>query len=290
MTERWEPKERKSFPFVLEEKGVDMEERTFKGYAAVYGHFDGKDIIDKGAGKKTLAEAGHRVKIYHIHNWNEPTGKPIELREVPRSKLPPKVLERAPDATGGLYVHGYISKTTRGEDDLVLMRDGVLDELSIGFDTVKEEREEHEKFGNVRHIKEYKLYDISLVPLAMQEGAIVVDVKAAWEEKVEETDDFIHVPAPGEAGKHEGDDHRLRTIMLSEDEGIQAVFCGVCKVNTKYIFEKEKTWTVKKAVAWVKEHHEKESDKAIFLFDFEAADLEARIQRARIQRQGIEAI
>jgi len=290
MTERWEPKERKSFPFVLEEKGVDMKERTFKGYAAVYGHFDGKDVIDKGAGKKTLAEAGHRVKIYHIHNWNEPTGKPIELKEVPRSKLPPKVLERAPDATGGLYVHGRISQTTRGEDDLILMRDGVLDELSIGFNTIKEEYKEHEELDglSVRHIKEYQLIDISPVPLAMQEGAIIVDVKAAWEKKVEQTDDFIHVPAPGEEGKH--DDHRIRYIDIDKDKGIRAKYCGECKVIISYVFEKEKTWTVKKAVAWVKEHHEKAIDKVAFLLDLEAADLGARIQRAMIQRQEIEAV
>jgi len=289
MTERWEPKERKSFPFVLEEKGVDMEERTFKGYAAIYGHFDGQDIIDKGAGKKTLAESGHRVKIYHIHDWREPIGKPIELKEVPRGKLPAKVLERAPDATGGLYIHGHISKTTRGEDDLILMRDGVMDELSIGFDTMKEEWVEDEKGGEIRHIKEYKLYDISPVPLAMQVGAIVVDVKAAWEEKVEETDDFIHVPAPGEEGKHK--DHRIRYIDIDKDKGIRAKYCGECKVIISYVFEKEKTWTVKKAVAWVKEHHKKSVETVAGILAIEQQMItQAAMQGAEIQRQKIEAI
>ena len=291
MTERWEPKERKSFPFELkEEDGVDTEERMIKGYFAVMGNYDGLDIIDKGAFKKTLKEQGDRVKSFWIHDFYEPIGKPLVLKEVSKGRLPPKLLERAEDATAGLYAEIKISRTRRGDEALVLAKDGVLDEGSIGFDTIKDDWVEDDKGVEIRHIKELRLYDVSPVPMAMNPAAIITEVKSELEEKVEETDDFIHVPAPGEEGKHEGDDHRLRTITLSEDEGIQAVFCGVCKVNTKYIFEKAKTWTVKKAVAWVKEHHEKSIDKVAFLLDLEAADLRVRIQRAMIQRQEIEAV
>lgn len=281
--------ERKTFPLVLEEKGVDMEEHTFKGYFAVCGQFDGRDIIDKGAFKKTLKEQGHRVKIYWIHDWKNPIGKPIEIKMVPRSRLPQALLDRAPDATEALYVYGRIDPIPEGDRALIQMKSGTLDEGSIGYDTVKESWEEDDEDGvEKRHIKELKLYDASPVPLAMQEGAILTDVKSKWEEKVEETDDFIHVPAPGEEGKHEG--HRIRYIDIDEDKGIRAKYCGECKKVISYVFDKEKGWTVKKAVAWVKEHHEKESDKVMFLLDLEAADLEARIQRAKIQRQGIEAV
>jgi len=258
MTEKWEPKERKYFPFELEEKdGVDVEERMIKGYFAVCGNFDGKDIIDKGAFKKTLQEQGHRVKSFWIHDFFEPIGKPKELKEVSRGKLPQKLLERAPEATGGLYAELKISRTRRGDEALTLAKDGVLDEGSIGFDTVKEGKVVHEELDGmeVRHIKELKLYDVSPVPLAMNPAAIITDVKSAWEEKVEETDDFIHVPAPGEEGKH--DDHRIRYIDIDKDKGIRAKYCGECKKVISYVFDKEKGWTVAKAVAWVKEHHEK---------------------------------
>lgn len=286
MAERWEPKERKSFPFELEEKGIDFEQRTIKGFFAVMGNFDGKDIIKKGAFKKTLEEQGDRVKVFWIHEFREPIGKPLALKEVPRSKLPPKLLERAPDATGGLYANLKISETRRGNEALVLARDGVLDEGSIGFDTVKEEWVKDEKYGEVRHIKELKLYDLSPVPIAMNPAAIITEVKSELEEKVEVTDDRIHVPVPGEEGKHK--DHRIRYIDIDKDKGIQAKYCGECKKVISYVFLKEKTWTVAKAVAWVKEHHEKAIDKVAFLLDLEAADLEARIQRARIQRQEME--
>lgn len=290
MAERWEPKERKSFPFELEEKGVDDEERTIKGFFAVMGNYDGRDVIDKGAFKKTLKERGHRVKVFWIHDFHEPIGKPVELKEVPRGKLPKELLERAPDATGGLYAVLKISETRRGDEALTLAKDGVLDEGSIGYDTVKEEwlKDEEDEEKQIRHIRELKLYDVSPVPIAMNPAAIITDVKSEWEEKVEESDDFITVPAPGEAGKHK--DHRIRYIDIDKDKGIRAKYCGECKKIISYVFTKKKTWTKKKAVAWVKEHHKKSIEKVIFLLDLEEADLGARIQRANFQRQEIETV
>jgi len=292
MAERWEPKERKSFPFELDEKeGVDIEERRIKGYFAVMGNFDGYDIIEKGAFNKTLKEQGDRVKSFWIHEFREPIGKPVEMKEVSRGRLPAKLLKRAPDATAGLYADLKISRTRRGDEALELAKDGVLDEGSIGFDSIKEEWQEHEELGGkkVRHIKELRLYDLSPVPIGMNPGAIITEVKSE-EEKVEQTDDFIYIPAPGEAGKHEGDDHRIRYIDIDADKGIRAKYCGSCKKIATYVFTKEKTWTVAKAKAWVKEHHEKATDKAVFLLDLERIDLKARIQAAEIQRQQIEAL
>lgn len=71
------------------------------------------------------------------------------------------------------------------------------------------------------------------------------------EEKVEVGENHIHVPAPGQQGKHKG--HRIRTKVLSESEGIQMRYCGECKVAVSYLFDKEK-WDVARAKAWVKEH------------------------------------
>lgn len=243
--------ERKSFTFCFdEEKGLDPETRTFQGFAAVMGNLDdGGDIIKYGAFKKTLQEMGDRVKIYKYHDFRTPIGKPLDLREVSRSKLPAALREQYPSATGGLYVKGYISETRDGNDVLTLMRDLVVEEMSIGYETLKEEEIDIEGDGKARHLLEIKLFDVSPVPLAMNPAAWIVDVKGL---KVEETEDYIHVPVPGESGKHEG--HRIRTITISEDEGIQARYCGECKKNISYIFAKKKGWTVPKAVAWVKEH------------------------------------
>ena len=294
MSKEWEPKERKSFPFELDEKdGVDVEERRIKGYFAVCGNFDGQDVIEYGAFKKTLKEQGNRIKSFWIHEFNEPIGKPVEIKEVPRGKLPQKLLDRVPDATGGLYADIKISHTRRGDEALVLARDGVFDEGSIGFDTVKVSWEEGEDGSQIRHIKELKLYDVSPVPLAMNVGAIITDVKSAWEEKVEESEDFIHVPAPGQEGKHEG--HRIRYIDIDADKGIRAKYCGECKVIISYVFAKENGWTVPKAVAWVKEHAKEKSEEieareTVAMAAIRQAEIAAHIQRAQIQKQEIEAL
>lgn len=249
--------ERKTVRFHFdEEKGLDEEARTFQGFAAVTGNLDdGGDIIKRGAFKKTLAEMGDRVLVYKYHDFYTPIGKPLELREVTKSKLPKALREEFPNADGGLYVKGYISETRDGNDVLTLMRDGVVREMSIGYETMKSEEIDLDGNGDgdgkALHLLELKLYDVSPVPMAMNPAAWIVDVKGL---KVEETDDYIHVPVPGESGKH--DDHRRRMITISEDEGIQALYCGEddCLKNVKYIFEKAKGWTKEEAVEWVKEH------------------------------------
>jgi len=71
----------------------------------------------------------------------------------------------------------------------------------------------------------------------------------------EETENYIRIPVPGEEGKHRG--HRIRTITLSEREGIKALYCVDCKVITTYLFAKEKGWTMEKAKQWVKDHLKK---------------------------------
>ena len=73
--------------------------------------------------------------------------------------------------------------------------------------------------------------------------------------KPEETEEFIHIPAKGQEGKHEG--HRIRVIPIDKDKGIQAKYCGDCKVITSYMFEKANGWDMAKARAWVKEHEGK---------------------------------
>ena len=70
--------------------------------------------------------------------------------------------------------------------------------------------------------------------------------------KPEETEDYVRIPAPGQEGKHDG--HRIRTIDISEKEGIKALYCGEDKVVITYLFAKDHDWTMEKARAWVKEH------------------------------------
>ena len=112
--------EYKSLTFSTEE--YDEEQGIFSGYGAVCGNVDsGGDIIEPGAFTKTIAEGWERVKILALHNdCTLPIGKPLELRE----------------DSNGLFIKAKISDTAMGRDIKVLLKDGVLNELSIGYDPV----------------------------------------------------------------------------------------------------------------------------------------------------------
>lgn len=156
-------REYKSFKFAIE--SANDESGEFSGYAAVFSNEDeGHDIIQKGAFAKTIAEDFDRIKILSQHeSYDLPIGKPLELREDEK----------------GLYIKGKISNTSKGRDILTLMRDGVLNELSIGYDAVAVEFDG--KTG-IRYLKEIKLWEVSIVTWAMNDQAKIDDVKSLAEE------------------------------------------------------------------------------------------------------------
>lgn len=151
-------REYKAFTFELENADEDG---VFSGYAAVFGNVDsGGDVIEKGAFSKTIKEDFDRIKILALHNdcWL-PVGKPLELKETEK----------------GLYIKGKISDTAMGRDIRTLIKDGVLNELSIGYDAVEFE---FDSVDGIRHLKEIKLWEVSVVTWAMNEKAKIEGVKS----------------------------------------------------------------------------------------------------------------
>lgn len=153
--------EYKSLTFSTEE--YDEEQGIFSGYGAVCGNVDsGGDIIEPGAFTKTIAEGWERVKILALHNdCTLPIGKPLELRE----------------DSNGLFIKAKISDTAMGRDIKVLLKDGVLNELSIGYDPVVFDYDE----SGIRHLREVKLWEVSIVTWAMNQEAVITDYKQARE-------------------------------------------------------------------------------------------------------------
>ena len=150
--------EEKTFPFEVKE--VNEDEGIFTGYAATFSEIPDSygDIIDKGAFKKTLKEGAKRIKILWNHYILEPIGKPIEMSEDDH----------------GLLVKGKLSLgVQRAKEVLSLMKDGVVTEMSIGYDTIKQSRTE-----GVRHLQEIKLWDVSPVTFAANPEALILGVKA----------------------------------------------------------------------------------------------------------------
>ncbi len=150
----------KSMQFELKE--LNEETNIVEGYAST---FDDKpdsygDVVVKGAFAKTIQENGDRVKFLWQHDWNEPIGKVIELREDDH----------------GLYFKAKISNTKRGQEFLQLAKDGVIDRLSIGYTTTKAD---YDRQAGVRYLKEVKLYEISAVTFPANDNAIISAVKNA---------------------------------------------------------------------------------------------------------------
>lgn len=149
--------EHKTFTFDVKE--IDGETGIFEGYAATFSKKPDSygDIIDIGAFKKTIKENKSRIKILWNHNVLIPIGKPIMLKEDEH----------------GLYVKGKLTLgVQRAQEILELMKDGVITELSIGYETVKQTWEK-----GIRHLQELKLWDTSPVSFAANPEAVILSVK-----------------------------------------------------------------------------------------------------------------
>ena len=159
--------EHKSFQsFVKEISG-----RTVTGIASVFGILDdGGDIIEKGAYKKTIAENLSRIKFLWRHDWTDPPVATInELKEISKRSLPKELLEKFPEASGGLEVTRTYLETPRGDEVLkgIEANPAAINEMSIGYDPIKVAYEDDESKQRIRRLKEVKLWDVSDVPWGM---------------------------------------------------------------------------------------------------------------------------
>lgn len=66
-----------------------------------------------------------------------------------------------------------------------------------------------------------------------------------------DTANYLHIPAPGQEGKHKG--HTIKTITISASTGIKAHYCIDCKKITGYMFDTSK-WSKAEAEKWVQDH------------------------------------
>lgn len=135
----------------------------FSGYASLFGEVDlGRDAIEPGAFSRSLARRGAAgVRMLYQHDPSEPLGSWKTLREDAR----------------GLYVEGQLTEgVERAREVHQLMKNGALDGLSIGFETVRAKTDA--KTG-VRRILEADLWEISIVTFPMLPAARISNVKNA---------------------------------------------------------------------------------------------------------------
>lgn len=145
-------------------KDIDEKEGRISGYFAVFGNIDSDgDMIMPGAFKKTLSENYRRIKHLYQHDPWKP------LAGTRDNRLTVK------EDTYGLNFESTISQTTWGRDTIRLYVDGVIDEQSIGFRTIKAlERE------NYKELTELMLFEGSTVTWAANELAQTTAVKSLF--------------------------------------------------------------------------------------------------------------
>lgn len=146
---------------------ANSETRTFEGYASTWDKDLGGDQIIQGAFKKTIMERFPKNKIKILWQHNEPIGIPRHMEEDSK----------------GLYVTGYISKTRLGDEALELMKDKVVDQMSIGYDVVDDDISEN---GDTRYLKQIVLYEFSPVTFPMNPNADIVSVKTHFNSLIKE--------------------------------------------------------------------------------------------------------
>jgi len=133
------------------------EQGTFEGLLSPYGNVDaGGDIIEPGAFTKTLQDRGNTRPLMWEHR--EPIGE-LALD----------------DRSDGLWVRGtLLMDLPEAKKAYLLLKARIAKGLSIGFKAIKAPIE-----GGIRHLKEIKLFEGSIVMFPMNELAQVISVKAA---------------------------------------------------------------------------------------------------------------
>ncbi len=258
----------KTYPFAVKE----IADRTLE-FVGSTEDLDRDGEVVEVAGWQTDNYMKNPVFMW-AHDYKEPPiGKALKVWKRDGQlkfniEFAPKETYEFADTIYKLYKGGFLNATSVG-----FMPD--LDSIVEG-DGVKTPRKTYKK---------QELLELSGVPIpsntnalrnAIDTGVITIkefqgikenpylppEYKKALEElitKPEETENYIRIPV--DSGNHEG--HRIRTIVISEKEGIKAIYCGTDKVVMTYLFSKDKGWDMAKARAWVKAHEKKSINELV---------------------------
>jgi HK97 family phage prohead protease len=213
------------------------------------------EVVEPSAFKKTLKEFMKHPVLVASHDYRDLTN---QIGEWTKLKITENGIEGKPKY--------YVNAGNEQADWAYYLASNGKAAYSIGF--IPKEWEDGDGVKSAkRTYKEIELLEISQVIVPSNRDAIMgmrsksVDpvIKELLDEveksdlitKPEITENYIRIPVS------EGHtEHKIRTINISTNEGIKALYCVDCKENVTYLFDKEK-WTMTKAKKWVKEHEKK---------------------------------
>ena len=131
---------------------------SIRAYGLAFGNVDSwNDIIAKNACDNFLmSEEADRMRLCWQHNTNEVIGK---------------ITAKGVDDYG-MWIEADILPTTLGKDVQTLVRGGAVDELSIGYKTVR-----YHYDGDIRILDEIAIMEVSIVTRAANPRAVIIDMK-----------------------------------------------------------------------------------------------------------------
>ena len=142
---------------------VDRKTRTITGYASVFNNKDyDNDIIVKGAFQKSINERIKDIYYLYNHNWEKPIDKGS------------KNVKLFEDDYGLKFEAQIPQGLSYGDDLIILYEEGIVDEHSIGFQTIKAGNE-----NGSRMLKELKLYEFSAVTMGANPLAKLENIKSS---------------------------------------------------------------------------------------------------------------
>lgn len=123
-----------------------------------------RERFEYGAFNRSIRERGHKVKLLTSHDRRKlAVGRAVDLRE----------------ESDGLYSSFEVANTRDGDELLELVRTGVVDSFSIGFQPVRDRRERDHVNGDLIIRLEAKLHEVSAVNFPAYEDALIGGVRSA---------------------------------------------------------------------------------------------------------------
>jgi uncharacterized protein len=134
---------------------------VFEGYASLFDRTDlGHDVVAPGAFRNSLKQRGvSGIRMLYQHDPAQPIG----------------VWERMYEDARGLFVRGRLTlDVAKARDVRALMKAGAIDGLSIGFKTLKGNRN---RATGLRRLTDVDLWEISIVTFPMLPDARITTIK-----------------------------------------------------------------------------------------------------------------
>ena len=209
----------KSIP--IEIKDIDSATRTAVIAHAVYNNIDRtKDISRKGMFNKSWTESKGQIRAYLNHDSTQAPGKVVDVFE--------------DDAKA--YTRIKMGTHTLGEDTLKMLDEGIIQDASFGYKTVKSNPIEvkGEKIRELLEVKHIETSVLTCMPANPQAGVISV-TKAYDEDFIKRLTDRINILEKAIRNSKASDDMIIG--FCNELQNIKSILSGLDTADTQPIIE-----------------------------------------------------